>query len=337
MGILLPVVYKRFLVLKKPFVLLFTSLLLIVGNSFASNGGSELVFGVFDHNFENPDSLQVEKISLNNAHEIGYQAVSILQTFESVLNSVTFNDNTDSELAGYIKNSFTPGQRARVFYSNSVIIEDDVDPKFDLGKNRDITAEKYLSDLDLSYEKTPDFSIKFSNFVASTIKKKEYIYINIKFDENFGSKYKPDGTPYPMRHRIAEIRAEKKGKKKWEAFIVGIRYFDPALPVDDGKNIVPVVNSDSIPAPMVFKDADVKNAMVEMVKEKMADTKKEKEQFDTYVASGDALFKTKKYRHALDFYIKAEVLDPLSPKLYKKILRVKRAIWHKNKIKKAKT
>jgi len=337
MGKFLPIVIRRFFYAGKPKIGFLACLLLTISNSYSVNYNPKPVALILFENGIKPDSVLNDRISLANAHEIGYQAVSVLQMFESVLNSVSFNDNTDSELAGYIANSYTPGQRGRVFYSKATIIEDDINPKFDLGKNRDITADKYLNDLDLGYEKTPDFSIKFSNFVASTIKKKNYIFINIKFDESFGSKYKAEGSTYPLRHRIAEIRAERKGKKKWEALIAGIRYYDPAQPIDDISNSVPVVNSDSVANATVFKPAEVSNAMVEMVNEKMADTKKEKEQFASYIASGDALVKNKQYRNALNFYIKAEVLEPLSPVLYKKIVKVKRAIWHKRKNKKAKT
>jgi len=228
---------------------------------------------------------------------------------------------------GYINNSYTPGQRARVFYSKTTILEDDINPKFDLQKNRDINAEKYLNDLDLSYEKTPDFTIKFSNFVVSDIKKKDYIYINVKFDESFGSKYKADGTPYPVRTRIAEVRAERHGKKKWDAYIVGIRYYDPKQPITSTDNAIPVVNSDTVAKPMVFNEQQVEAAMGDMVKDKMRDSKKEEEQFASYIASGDSLSKSKQYLAALEFYIKGEVLKPLSPIVYRKILKTKRILW----------
>lgn len=273
-----------------------------------------------------PDSAITEKISAANAHEIAYQAILILQTFESVLNSITFNDNTATELQGYINNSFAPGKRFRIFYSSNVIIEDDLDPKFELGKTRDITADKYLNEFDLNYEKTPDASIAFSNFVVSDIKHKDYIYVNIKFDESFKSKYKPEGTNYPIRHRIAEIRADRKGNKNWEAYIVGMRYYDPADPINNTNNALPVVNSDTVSTPTIIKEDDIENAMVELVKGHMEDSQKEHNQFLDYLSNGDALFKTKQYRHALEFYVKAEVLNPLSPIVNKKISRVRRLI-----------
>ena len=326
-------IFKTFSILKGRFILLLVSLLLTIGNCFASNYSTKPP----GHKFSvrhNADTVLKDKISLSNAYEIGYQAVLSVQTFESILNSITFNDNTATELQGYIYNSFTPGQRSRVFFANNVIIEDDINPKFDLGKTRDVAAEKYLYDLDLNYEKTADGSVKFSNFKASDIKRKKYLYINIKFDESFGSKYKADGTPYTVRQRIAEVRAERKGKKNWETYIVGIRYYDPNDPITDHKNAVPIVNSDTAAKPTVFNDDQVEKAMGDMVKDKMADSKKEQEQFTSYVTTGDSLFKDKQYLNALNFYIKAEVIRPLSPTLYKKINRTKIIIWRSNRMKK---
>ena len=321
---------KRFSIIKKTFTFTLISLLLINSKNFALNTKTTPPKPKNSIGLKKPDSLQ-DKISLGNAYEIGYQAVSVVQVLESLLNSITFNDNTETELMGYINNSYTPGQRARVFYSKTTILDDDVNPQFDLQKKRDIAAETYLNDLNLKYEKTPDFSIKFSNFVVSDIKRKDYIYINVKFDESFGSKYKADGTPYPVRTRIAEIRADRHGKKRWDAYIVSIRYYDPNQPITSTDNAVPVVNSDTIAKPMVFSEAQVEAAMGDMVKDKMRDSKKEEMQFTGYITSGDSLFKSKQYLAALDFYIKAEVLRPLSPKVYRKILGTKRILWAKKR------
>ena len=335
MKILSTIIYQTLFMKLKPLFLFPLCLLLSITTVFASNHVPNSFTNKLSTKTLNPDSAIADKISAGNAHEIAYQSVLIVQTFESVLNSITFNDNTATELQSYISNSFTPGKRFRIFYSNNVIIEDDLDPKFDLGKTKDIAADKYLNEFDLNYEKTPDASISFSNFVVSDIKRKDYIYVNIKFDETFKSKYKPEGTKYTLRHRIAEVRAERNGKKNWEAYIVGIRYYDPSDPIYNTNNAVPVVNSDTIATPTVIKEADIENAMVELVKGHMENTRNEHNQFLDYVSSGDALFKTKQYRHALEYYVRAEVLNPLSPIINKKISRVKHLILLKRNSKKS--
>lgn len=326
-----------FSMLRKPFFISLIGILLTNSKIFALNYNAARIVNNLFYTTVKPDTAIREQISAGNAHEIAYQAVLIVQTFESVLNSITFNDNTATELQGYINNSFTPGKRFRIFYSNNVIIEDDLDPKFNLGKTKDLSADKYLNEIDLNYEKTPDASISFSNFVVSDIKRNDYIYVNIKFDETFKSKFKPEGTTYTTRQRIAEVRADRNGKKNWEVYIVGIRYYDPTYPINNTTNAVQIVNSDTLATPTVIKEADIENAMVELVKGHMENTKIEHNQFLDYLSNGDELFKTKQYRHALEFYVKAEVLNPLSPIVNKKIGRTRRLILLKRTIRKTTT
>lgn len=192
----------------------------------------------------NLDTIKAANITLKTAEEIKYQAELVVQTLESVLNNITFNDNTQSELNSYIKNSYTPNQRNRVFYSNKIIIEDDINPKFNLGKNRDLRADDYLNLLDLTYEKTADFSIKFTNIKSSNVKKTNYIYVRVKFESNFNSKYKVDGSTYPTREREALVRMEPLGTKKWNAFIEGISYYNPSKPIESKDNDLPIASTD---------------------------------------------------------------------------------------------
>lgn len=276
-----------------------------------------------------PDS--VGKISVQAVTEITYQATTVVQTLESVLNSITFNDNTASELAGYISNSYTPNQRSRVFLSNTIIVESDIDPKFDLAANKDVAADKYLNDLDLAYEKTPDFSIKFTDITVSDVKKKAYFYVNVKYSSNFGSKFKADGSAYPMRERVAEIRLEPIGKKHWNAFITGIRYYDPKFPIDAKDNDLPVVSSDSAAVASPVSESEVKNVMSTAVKTRVDENSKNNEQSGELIKNGDALLKDKKYQEALESFKKAQSLVPLSPPLIKRIIKTRKLIFLTNR------
>lgn len=187
------------------------------------------------------DSMQKEKISLQAVAEIKYQAATVVQTLELILNSITFNENTTSELEAYIANSFAPNQRSRVFYNQNIIIEDDVNPKYTLNNSRDVTADKYLRDFDISYEKTADFSIKFYNIIVSEVKKTDHMYVRVKFETKFGSKYKNDNSTYQTREREAVVRVEPVGKKKWNAFIEAISFFNPTLPIESKDHNVAVL------------------------------------------------------------------------------------------------
>ena len=213
---------------------LFILLLSISGNTY----GAKLKSG---------DTVRSETISNQAATEIKYQAESVVHTLEAVLNSITFNDNSPSETANYINSSFTPNLRNRIFFNENIIIEDDINPQFELGKNRDLEVKSYLNELDLNYQKTPDFSIKFSNIKSSDVKKTNHIFIRVMFDCTFGSRYKINGKVYPMRHREALIRMEPDGKKKWNAFIEGISYYNPASPIDS-KDHDMIVSDDNVAA-----------------------------------------------------------------------------------------
>jgi hypothetical protein len=194
------------------------------------------------------DSSQKVVISAQAATEIKYQAESVVHTLEVVLNSITFNDNSPSETANYISSSYTPNLRNRIFFNDRVIIEDDINPKFELGKNRDLEVTTYLNELDLNYQKTSDFSIKFSNIQSSNVKITNHIYIRVKFDCAFGSRYKIDGGGYTVRQREALIRMEPDGKKKWNAFIEGISFYNPALSIDNTDHDVLVTNESLVAA-----------------------------------------------------------------------------------------
>jgi hypothetical protein len=196
----------------------------------------------------NADTLQKEIISTQAATEIKYQAESVVHTLEAVLNSITFNDNTPSETANYITSSYTPNLRNRIFFNDNIIIEDDINPQFELGKNRDMEVKSYLNELDLNYQKTADFSIKFSNIKSSDVKKTNHIYIRVMFDCIFGSRYKINGKAYPIRHREALIRMEPEGKKKWNAFIEGISYYSPSTSPIESKDHDMLVVDESVVA-----------------------------------------------------------------------------------------
>ena len=271
------------------------------------------------------DADSTNSVTVSAVTEIKYQAESAIKTLESVLNSITFNDNTPSELAGYIKNSFTPDQRSRVFVDNTIIVESDIDPKFILGKNKDLPVEKYLNDLDLSYEKTGDFSIKFSNITSSNVKKTDHIYIRVRYDESFGSKYKPDGSTYPMRQREATIKMIPVGKKKWNAFIESIAYFNPDLPIESKDHDMQIISSD---APgnenTTATEAEMKKALDAKKTEVDEIEKQTKLQIKEFEVAGDNYRNLKQYDDALASYNNAMTLAKVDPKLFKKIRDTKR-------------
>lgn len=306
-------------------LLIFLSFFLLITYGYAFPGKhshSKLILQKRARDLDSANSVTVAAVT-----EIKYQAESAIKTLESVLNSITFNDNTPSELAGYIKNSFTPDQRSRVFLDNTIIVESDIDPKYILGKNKDLQVEKYLNDLDLSYEKTGDFSIKFSNIVSSDVKKTDHIYIRVKYDESFGSKYKADGSTYPLRQREATIRMIPVGKKKWNAFIESISYFNPDLPIDSKDHDMQIISSEATAdANTTATDAEMQKALVAKRTEINEIEKQTEKQIAEFVTNGDNYRNLKQFDDALVFYTKAMELAKVDPKIFKKIRDTKRLI-----------
>jgi tetratricopeptide (TPR) repeat protein len=326
MVILLPGINLKSPKMSKAASLLSCLLLFVASSGYAFKGDHKSEKKIKHNRVSAVDTAQ--KITLQAAKEINLQAQSALSTLGDILNSIAFNDNAPSELDGYIKNSFTPGQRSRVFYSKDIIIENDIDPKFAQGEPHDIGAEKYLNDFDLQYDKSADFSIKFSNFVFSDIKKTDHIYIRVKYDSKFGNKFKKDGTTYPLRQREALVRMEPNGKSRWFAFIEGISYYDPKLPIDSKDHDVQVVSADSTAgAGAVEKTVtpeEIQKEMEQLIKDKEAALKKNEEQFASFVTNGDNYRKVRQYQDAMDAYKKAEQINPLNPALEKKIADVKK-------------
>ncbi len=267
---------------------------------------------------------QPAKISLKDAKEISYQAQATIDGLQSLLNYITFNDNTASELADVIANSYKPS-RNRIFFNKTIIVEDDINPASQLGKTKDAPVEKYLNDLDLQYEKTADATITFSNFYISGVKKKEYIYVKVRFDALFGSKYKPTAGTYTSRKREALVRLDNVGNNKWQALIMGVSFYDPAIPTENTDNNMQVATDTSSTASVVSQE-DFDKEKQSFILARQEEEKKQQAIFDEYVTVGNTYITNKQYKEALEIYEKAKDLKPLVPSLDKHIIDAKKLI-----------
>lgn len=267
----------------------------------------------------NPD-----KITLKDAKEISYQAKSTVEVLESLLNYVTFSDNNASSLQDAIANSYKISDN-QIFANNGVIIEDDIAPDAALGNTKDIPAVKYLNDLDLHYEKTNDATIRFTNILVSGIKKRDYVYVRVKFDSEFGGKHKLKNATYATRTREALVRAERHGPNQWKTFIVGINFYNPANPIDSGENNVAVTTDESENATVV-SEADLAKEKEEFLQAREKEEARKETFFKEYFEMANALSNKREYKEALEMYAKAKDLKPLVPILDKKILDTKRLL-----------
>jgi tetratricopeptide (TPR) repeat protein len=261
-------------------------------------------------------------ITLKDAKEISYQAQSTVETLQRLLNYITFSDNVPSEVAEVIDNSYKPS-RSRVFYNKEVIIEDDINSLSEMGKTKDMFAINYLNEIDLQYEKTADASISFSNIVVSAVKMKDYIYVKVKFDSQFGSKYKPSGNGYSTKQREALVRAERIGNSKWETTIMSITYYNAALPIDGIENNMQIATDTSSTASVVTQE-DFDKEKQTFIKERQDEEKKKQSIFDEYLVLATTYINNKQYKDALDIFQKAKDVKPLVPSLDKRILDTKK-------------
>lgn len=261
-------------------------------------------------------------ITLKDAKEISYQAQSTVETLQRLLNYITFLDNVPSELADVIDDSYKPS-RNRVFYNKEVIIEDDINSLSEMGKTKDMFAINYLNEIDLQYEKTADASISFSNIVVSAVKMKDYIYVKVKFDSQFGSKYKPSGNGYSTKQREALVRAERIGNSKWETTIMSITYYNAALPIDGIENNMQIATDTSSTASVVTQE-DFDKEKQTFIKERQDEEKKKQSIFDEYLVLATTYINNKQYKDALDIFQKAKEIKSLVPSLDKRILDTKK-------------
>ena len=265
--------------------------------------------------------LAQDKISQSDANEMSYQAQSVVEDLQNLLNYVTFNNNTPSLLAEIIKNSYTPSQK-QIFASGTVIIEDDMDPDYSLNSTRDLMISKYLDALDLQYEKTADASVSFSKITVSKVKKKEYIYVKVYFEEYFDSKFKPTDKPYLPRQREALVRLSNQGGNKWQALIMGLTFYDIALP-DNAEDDLQITASASEGAEIVSQEEYLKSKE-DFLLVKQQEEKRRQVAFEEYITMGNNYVNDKQYREALDLYYKAKDIKSLVPSLDKRILDTKK-------------
>ena len=268
------------------------------------------------------DTITKEKISLKDVKEISFQAQDCIHSYQNLLNFIAFNDNVPTDLEEAIKNSYTPSTN-RVFYSNDVIIEDDVDPTSDLSNKKDNSLVKYLKNFDLQYQKIDSASIKFSNIYLSDVKKKDWIYVRARFNAYYGNKYLLTKSTYSTRQREALIRLENTGTHKWHALIISVGFYDPSIPLENKDDNLLVATDSTSEASLVSQE-EYNREKQNFISAKQEEEKKQEKIFDDYIKEGNDLFNNKQYIESLQLFEKAKELKPLVPTLERRIIELKK-------------
>jgi hypothetical protein len=182
------------------------------------------------------------KLTDKDVDEIKSKARNNITELENLMNFVTFNSASTTEIQNVIERSYTASSNNHLFFNRKVVVEDDITPGFNKDNTKDLEADKYLNTLDVYYEKTADPSIHFTNIQVSNVKKKDYLYVKVLYESTFDSKYKRSTTKYAPKQRMAVIRADKIGYS-WQTRIIGITFYDPFKPITSTENDVVVVNT----------------------------------------------------------------------------------------------
>lgn len=157
--------------------------------------------------------------------EIRYNARrKVEKDLPELLNTLNLSDIGDFERKTLILNSYLPSQ-TQVFYSDGVVIEDDLKPDLSLKDPPvDASVDKYLNNIDLFYVKSDTVTIKIENVVVSPVKEnKDKITVQVYFTSIFKGSHKTIKTPYVPQLKIAELNVEKN-EKQWSVLISSIRF-----------------------------------------------------------------------------------------------------------------
>lgn len=266
-----------------------------------------------------------DSLRLRDAQEIKLLAQrKVEKGLADLLNTICFEDLGEFERKSIMADSYGESPN-KLFYNAGVIVEDDINPEH-TGKERpqDLPVDKYLSNLELFYKKSIERTIIFSDFRISNVKKTGYYYVKVYFKSHFQSSHNQITTTYQVLDRVAEVRADRKGKK-WAATIAGLSFVAPDDSVGATLNDVIIAQDE----PLFLASGNENKAMreAELAREKeREEERKAQEVYTRFLDMGDKALAEKDYEKALEAFTEAEkrnVYDDLLPR--RKIYQIKRA------------
>jgi tetratricopeptide (TPR) repeat protein len=261
-----------------------------------------------------------ETISRRDSEEIKLLAQrKVEKGLPDLLNVLTQEDLGEAERKFMITESYTAAKNP-LFHSPEVIVEDDIQPDHNSATAvMDLKIDKYLTNLDLFYSKGTQRTIQFSDFSVSNVKKTDFTYAKVFFTSTFKGKYSQSEKAYIPTRRVAEVRATKNGKK-WIVSISRIAFFSSNDSLN-AKNNDLIVKADE---PAAAETTTEENS--EVSKER-ADANAAIAQYNQLMAEGRKAFMAKNYEDALEFFTKADKINPLGDYLaLVQISKVKRAL-----------
>lgn len=181
-----------------------------------------------------------------------------------LLNVLSLEDLNESERSALIAESYAPGPN-QLFYNAETVVEDDINPeRMSAAQLFDLSAEKYLANFDLLYQKAPQATIALSDVAVSNLKRGQWLYVKVFYTQRFGGKHKQIDKPYQPIRRVAEVRADR-ADKKWVVTIARLGFLaandslnaaqnDVALRVEAPRVAILTADTTAAPTPTETED-----------------------------------------------------------------------------------
>ncbi|WP_225000318.1 tetratricopeptide repeat protein [Cesiribacter sp. SM1] len=178
-----------------------------------------------------------QQYTLRDQAEIKYRAQLTLVDYESILNLISNAAISESVLRDAARNSYN-NPDTRLFYTPEVSLVDDIAPSaLDAADKSPLKVKDYIREFDRMYVKSELETVDFYDFQISNLKKKDNLYIRIRYKAHFKGRHKTEVAPYKPVDRLAELIVEKK-EGRWVTYISGIIPYDPALPLSQAQDDV---------------------------------------------------------------------------------------------------
>ena len=196
-----------------------------------------------------------QELTAADTLEIQRQARYCIIQLGDILNQLAKPDEyfRKNNLDNLLRKFYEDNSLGQIFRDSLVLIEDDLNPNsrpptFEEEK----TIQRYLNDFFQFYEKSVNTSVIFSDIQVSEIRKGEYLYVNVTYENEFLNRHKIINKPYEKYKRIATIKAELRNTG-WKMLITYIGYFKtPTLQREDATAFSKDVNQ--LPAEVTAKE-----------------------------------------------------------------------------------
>ena len=263
-----------------------------------------------------------DSITVKESVQIKYKAESLIKRELKDLLNMIANAETDQKYMKDIIYNAHSGSANKIFDSDKVIIEDDINPSHNSsGNTHDVEVQKYLNDFDLLYSKSMGSSVVFSDIRVSNIKKTARMYVKVYFNSFFRNQNKTVDTPYKINSRVAEIFLTKQNNH-WVPYIAKIGFYNPADTATDNLYDIVLKREGNYDAQTLAKDSAAivaeqisieEELKQQEYKKQVEDDRKQTLLFFNLIEKGDKALDNNDFTEALENYKQARDLRPYDP------------------------